>query len=335
MILLLFSFTACQAPEQQSGWTGTTMGTTYQVKVAHVTLSDKDVALLKMEVDSVLVEVNRQMSTYDPGSEISRFNDYSGTDPYRVSADFVNVVNESKAVYRQSNGAFEITIAPLVNLWGFGKKGPRFTPPSDSEIDAELKRVGSDLLETVNGSFLQKKKASVQVDLSAIAKGFGVDKVAAYLDLKSFADYMVEIGGEVVARGKNAKNDSWKIGIDSPGFGNLPGQDLKAILALDNVAVATSGDYRNYFEYEGQIFSHTIDPRTGKPVTHHLASATIIAKNCMEADALATTVMVMGREKGLTLIESLPGIEAFLIERIGRDKFEIYQSSGFGKFLFQ
>ena len=146
---------------------------------------------------------------------------------------------------------------------------------------------------------------------------------------------MVEIGGEVFARGLNDRGEFWKIGIDNPDFASLPGQDIQAILQLNDNAVATSGDYRNYFEYEGKIFSHTIDPRIGKPVSHNLASVTVVAKNCMQADALATALMVLGKEKGLTLIENTDDTEAFLIIRKDIPSLVTFQSSGFSKYLLQ
>ena len=146
---------------------------------------------------------------------------------------------------------------------------------------------------------------------------------------------MVEIGGEVVAKGYNARGELWRIGIDSPGLANLPGQDIRTILALKDVAVATSGDYRNFFEYEGKIYSHTINPNTGKPVTHDLASATVIAKDCMTADALATAIMVMGKDEGMKFIEKIENAEALLITRREIDSYSSFQSSGFAQFIYR
>jgi thiamine biosynthesis lipoprotein len=171
------------------------------------------------------------------------------------------------------------------------------------------------------------------LDLSAIAKGYGVDVVARILIHERFKNFMVEIGGEVYAQGDKTGGDYWKIGIDAPNLHSLPGQNIQAILSLKDIAVATSGDYRNYFEYEGKIFSHTIDPTTGFPVTHNLASATVIAENCMNADALATAIMVMGREAGMRYIETIENVEAFFIVRKNTESYETYQSSGFGKYL--
>jgi thiamine biosynthesis lipoprotein len=176
---------------------------------------------------------------------------------------------------------------------------------------------------------------SLSLDLGAIAKGYGVDVVAQIIDENGLQNHMVEIGGEVVAKGLNARGEPWKIGVDTPGLSSLPGQQLQAILTLQNVAVATSGDYRNFFEYNGKVYSHTINPMSGKPVIHNLASVTVIAGNCMEADALATAVMVLGREKGQELIEQTNGVEAFFIIRESRDTYNTFASSGFEKYMFE
>jgi len=335
LLLLLFYFNGCTSERDQHQWTGLTMGTTYQVKITHQPLAAKEVTAIKQKVDSTLVEVNRQMSTYDPQSEISKFNDFRDTVAFPVSKEFYTVVKKAIAVSRLSGQAFDITVGPLVDLWGFGKKGSRQSPPAEEEIRSLMDRIGIENLQTVDGNALKKKIPALNIDLSAIAKGYGVDAVAARLEEAGFENYMIEIGGEVRTRGLNDSGEAWKIGIDSPGLSSLPGEDIRMILALQDVAVATSGDYRNYFEYDGKIFSHTIDPSTGKPVDHDLASTTVVAKNCMEADALATALMVMGKDKGLTFIESIKGVEALFITRRGKDRFDVFQSSGFKQYVFK
>jgi thiamine biosynthesis lipoprotein len=310
-----------------------TMGTTYQVKIAQVQLPESELQSLRTKVDAALREVNRQMSTYDPGSEISRFNRFDDTTAFEVSPEFAIVVNKALRVYESSDNSFDITVAPLVNLWGFGSKGPRITPPTKKEIGSILKNIGSVYLKTEGDNRLKKSLPGLQLDLSAIAKGYGVDVVAGLLHRMNFENFMVEIGGEVVANGEKSDGDLWRIGIDTPVLASMPGQNLQAILNLKNVAVATSGDYRNYFEYDNKIYSHTINPKTGFPVSHNLASATVIAQNCMEADALATALMVMGKEKGMAYIESKSKSEAFFIVRKDRETYETFQSSGFAKYL--
>lgn len=310
-----------------------TMGTTYQVKIAQASISQSELQTLRAKVDSALARVNRQMSTYDPGSEISRFNKFEDTTKFEISTEFIKVVRKALMVYESSEKAFDITVAPLVNLWGFGVKGHRITPPAKKEISSVLKNIGSSHLIPEGDNGLKKSLPELQLDLSAIAKGYGVDIVAQVLNIERFENFMVEIGGEVYAQGEKAGGDLWKIGIDTPTLASLPGQNIQVILSLKDVAVATSGDYRNYFEYDGKIFSHTINPKSGYPVTHNLASATVVAGNCMEADALATALMVMGMEKGMRYIESIKNAEAFFIVRKNRDSYDTFQSSGFGKFL--
>jgi thiamine biosynthesis lipoprotein len=333
LILLLFYFIGCDTPEQLTGWSGLTMGTTYQVKISQASISQDEIHSFRTKVDSALTEVNRQMSTYDPGSEISRFNKFEDTTAFEVSTEFVNVVNKALLVYESSDKSFDITVAPLVNLWGFGAEGHRITPPTKKEIGSILKNIGSAHLRSENNNKLKKNIPGLQLDLSAIAKGYGVDVVAKVLNNMQLNNFMIEIGGEVYAQGEKAGGDLWKIGIDTPTLASLPGQNLQAILALKNIAIATSGDYRNYFEYDNKIYSHTIDPKTGFPVSHNLASATVVAQNCMEADALATALMVMGKEKGIHYIESIKNVEAFFIIRKDKETYETFQSSGFDKYL--
>ncbi len=311
------------------------MGTTYQVKIFSQPFSESEWVRLRAKIDSALIAVNQQMSTYEPASEISRFNNFKDTTAFAVSPDFANVVSEALEISLKSDYTFDITVAPLIDLWGFGKNGNRIVPPSESELSDILRNIGSKNLGIIRGKALKKRIPSLQINLGAIAKGYGVDVVAKILFNEGLKNYLVEIGGEVFARGLNDRGEYWKIGIDNPDFASLPGQDIQAILQLNDNAVATSGDYRNYFEYEGKIFSHTIDPRNGKPVSHNLASVTVVAKNCMQADALATALMVMGREKGLSLIEKTDDTEAFLILRKDSQSLETFQSSGFSKYIIK
>jgi thiamine biosynthesis lipoprotein len=331
--LLLFYFTGCLQDSIQLQWSGQTMGTSYQIKLTHQHLTQSQIDELKQKVDATLIEVNRQMSTYDPQSEISRFNDFLDTVAFPVSEEFAMVVQTAIDISWKSGKTFDITVGPLVNLWGFGKKSSRFSPPGNTEIKSLMDRIGIENLRTVGGNSLKKKIPLLNIDLNAIAPGYGVDAVAAQLEKAGLSNFMVEIGGEVIARGLNASDEAWKIGIDSPGLASLPGEDIRVILALQDMAVATSGDYRNYFEFKGQIYSHTIDPSTGKPVTHDLASATVVTKNCMEADAYATALMVMGKEKGMAFIETVKETEALFITRRGKNSYDVFQSSGFKKYV--
>jgi thiamine biosynthesis lipoprotein len=335
VIPLLFYFSACNQKEQvgEVVWTGYTMGTSYQVKVAGEQIPQDTYQRLAQLIDSALADVNHQMSTYLPRSEISEFNRSRSTEPFQVSAGFMTVIREAVDLYQSSHGAFDATVEPLVNLWGFGPDTKTGTVPPEDRIQAMKKIVGSSNLEFVDSLHIRKKIPELQLDLSAIAKGYGVDIVAGLLSARGYRNHMVEIGGEVVAGGLNAKLEPWKIGIDRPKYANLPGQELEGILELKDVAVATSGDYRNYFESKGKKYSHTIDPATGRPVTHDLASVTIVADNCTKADGIATTVMVLGPDKGLSWLERMNGIEGLLIVRRNENDFEEHQTPGFSKYL--
>jgi len=332
-VLLLFYFISCASDAEQYEWRGRTMGTTYQVKVTNAEISEEQYVEIRSRIDTILKEVNLQMSTWDPKSEISLFNQSKQTSPYKVSIPFYDVIKKSLDIYHMSDGAFDITVAPLVNLWGFGAGQSAENLPNVDLISATMKKVGSDKLLIPEECVIQKTIPDLQLDLSAIAKGYGVDVVTDLVRSYGFKNYMVEIGGEVVVSGINASGDLWKIGIDRPQPASLPGQRLESILAIQNVAVATSGDYRNYYVREGQLYSHTINPKTGKPVTHNLASVTVITKSCVDADGLATATMVLGPENGLDWIERMPDVEALLIIRESEDKFKTSQTSGFEKYL--
>lgn len=306
-IFLLAFLASCQRPASLWVLTGGTMGTTYSVKVVRDRqfVNPLTEASLKNGIDQCLMQVNQWMSTYLDDSEISRFNKYRGTDWFPVSYPLVQVFSEAIEISKKSNGAFDITVGPLVNLWGFG---PEYRPtliPSEPEIQERKARVGYERLSIQpDPPAVKKSIPELYCDLSAIAKGFGVDQVAHYLDSLAIRNYMVEIGGEIRVKGVNQNGKKWQIGIAAPdtGFG------IKKIIGLTNLSVATSGDYRNYFEYNGVRYSHTIDPATGRPITHKLASVTVIQPNCMLADGWATAIDVLGPEKGYELAsaEELP-----------------------------
>ncbi len=272
------------------------MGTSYSVKIALTEdASDIDAVVLKNKIDSVLVEVNNQMSTYIPESEISRFNRYDKTDWFNISNDFAFVLDESIKLGKLTGGSLDITIGPVVNIWGFGPDQRPRTIPSDDEIITNMKLVGIDNLEVkLDPPSVRKKITGIKVDLSATAKGYGVDKVLELVKELGYKNIMVEIGGEVRTLGYNNKKEFWNIGISSP---NQSGE-INRVVKLSNSAMATSGDYWNYFEENGIRYSHTIDPITGRPITHKLASVTIFDSTCLRADGLATGIFVMGPEKG-------------------------------------
>jgi thiamine biosynthesis lipoprotein len=304
------------------------MGTTYQLK--YVSPNGLTVpAVLKVGIDSVLIEVNRQMSTYIPDSEISWFNRSESTEPITVGEEFYYVVNRALYWSRKSNGAFDITVFPLLYLWGFGP-GDTGVPdqfPDSSTINRRMSHVGYEKIRTEKSSIV-KLDPYISIDLNAIAKGFGVDAVFDYLESQNVSDMMVEIGGEVRVKGKNLQAKQWAIAIERPKLSAEREEGFDWVINLDNQAMATSGDYRNYFEIDGEIYSHEIDPRTGYPSQSGIASATVTAPTCTDADALATALMVMSITDGLELVESLPEVEAFLIIRETADRFRSQQSSG-------
>ncbi|EHO42129.1 ApbE family lipoprotein [Caldithrix abyssi DSM 13497] len=313
---------------------GRTMGTVYHIKLiddVNASISEKE---LQSAVDSLLNDINRQMSTYQPQSEISRFNRWRSTEPFKVSPEFLRVVQKALKIYRETNGAFDITVGPLVDLWGFGRKGARFEPPDSQQIARILQRVGAHQLKVCGDTALCKLNPDLEIDLGAIAKGYGVDAVSRLLKENGFTNFMVEIGGEVYASGKKGDRP-WRIGVDQPQYNAPPGQMVEAVLNLENCAVATSGDYRNFFEYRGKIYSHELDPHTGWPVANGLASVTVIAPDCMTADALATAIMVMGDERGLPLINSKKGTEALILKREGEKGLKALWSKGMKNYLLQ
>ncbi len=332
LVLLLFLWMACGGPAEH-GWQGTTMGTTYQVKFIAFNPDPDYLSGLREKVDAALVEVNRQMSTYEPKSEISQFNNYGAGVPFKVSPEFAKVVLKAQEISQDTDGAFDITVGPVVELWGFGAKGRRTQLPEVAAVEAARSRIGWQKITVVDDEHLQKSEDSVRIDLSAIAKGYGVDVVAEILQREKINDYLVEVGGEVRAFGRNLQGRPWLIGIERPDPETMPGSDFAEKLILQRVAVATSGDYRNFFTVDGKMYSHTINPVTGWPVEHFLASATVMASDCMTADGYATALMVLGAEKGMEWIESKKGVECLLIERMPDGTFVEHRSSGIERYL--
>ncbi|NRB41159.1 MAG: FAD:protein FMN transferase [Pseudomonadales bacterium] len=293
---------------------GPTMGTSYHITAEFP--ADLDSTALKAAIDQRLVDINQSMSTYIADSEISQFNHLAVQQAMSVSTDFVKVLLISKQIYQESDGAFNPTIGPLVDLWGFG---PALSvenfqkKPAVEHIQAKLSQLDfTALILDVNKI---RKLKPLSLDFSAVAKGYAVDEIADLLIRFNVLNYMVEIGGEVMTAGLSPRGVSWRIGIEQPS--NVRGKTFKA-LQLNNAAVATSGDYRNYMEIDGKRYSHTIDPVTGYPVDHKLSSVTVIAKTVAVADAWATAIMVLGQDKGYQLAKSL-NLAIYMIYRDGDD----------------
>jgi FAD:protein FMN transferase len=294
---------------------GDTMGTTYQIRVAGRGLSESLRKRIEAETERRLEEVDHWMSDWNPDSEISRFNAYQGTDGFPVSYATAEVVAFAIEISKWTGGAFDITIGPVVALWGFGSGARIGKPPTQEEIDRLLEHTGARILRIGRGSpthggFLRKGSPETMIDLSAIAKGYGVDYVAAGLFDLGREDFMIEIGGEVRASGERPGGGAWRIAIEKP---NEEGRTIQTVVELRDLALATSGDYRIFHEAAGKRISHTIDPRTGRPVEDGPASTTVMTTSATVADAWATALMVMG-EKGLLLAER-EGIAAMLMWR--------------------
>lgn len=280
---------------------GTAMGTSFSVQVVlNPNFSAREVGFLRerlsLKIGRIIEGVVNKMSFHSPDSEISRFNRFRGKEWFPVSRDTARVVSCALKISNLAGGTFDITLEPLVTLWGFGPNGKTGRIPPDREIAEVLERVGYRNLRARRfPPMLKKKDPRVTCDLSAIAKGFAVDRVAEYLESAGYRHYLVEIGGEIRSRGKNHLRQAWTIGIETPDSDGMG--ILKAVRQRKN-AVATSGDTHTYFEKGGERYAHTIDPATGRPLSGNLASVTVIDSSCMQADALATAILVLGPEKG-------------------------------------
>ena len=299
VLLLIFVVSSCfRSPENKELiLKGGTMGTTYSIKIP-----SKPSSITQEQIQSAIEEelknVNKLMSTFDPGSEISRFNTFKKKTWFSVSRATVDVLSEALRIGRQTEGAMDITVGKLVNLWGFGKDLKILSVPNPSKI-TELKKIsGIQKIELdIKNQQVKKSNLGIYIDLASIAKGYGVDRVSERLKSLGIKNFLVEIGGEI--RTVGFKDESsltpWVIAVEKP-------VNLKRVLYkklyLKSNSLATSGDYRNYFEKEGVRFSHTINPKTGYPVTHQLASVSVVHSSCMTADGVATALMVMGAEKG-------------------------------------
>ena len=306
---------------------GRTMGTTYHVQVVASRFSRT--AYLADRITARLAEVNQSMSTYRPDSEISRFNAMANTDTRLcVSADFQQVMAVAAELYGRTGGAWDGTVAPLVNLWGFGTAPRKDEMPSPAEIARVRQQVGFDRIVRGDDGCLAKTIPSVSLDLASIAKGFGVDAVAKLLQDEGFRDFLVEIGGEVFASGLRPDGRPWQVGINRPDPSAAADQVYR-VVGLSGRALATSGDYRNFFVHQGVRYSHLIDPRTGYPVSNRVVSASVLAPNCTLADGLATALTVMGPARGTALVETLTGVECLVVVQDREGRLIDHASKGF------
>ena len=338
MAVISFSafITACVEKETMVRISGPIMGTQY--KLTLVCESDRDEKAWQAEVLPVMETVNQSMSTYLTDSELSKFNQSESTDFQEASPALIDVFSAAQRVSHETRGAFDVTVMPLVDLWGFGPNQQRSLEkqkiPSDAELLAVKQQIGFDKLE-FDGSFTKwrKKSAKVSVDFSAIAKGYAVDKVSNHLMELGCVNHLVEIGGEIRAEGVNAKGNPWRLAVEKP---DSP-TGFQVVIDLSGGGVASSGDYRNFYVEEGKRYSHTVDPRTLKPIDHNLAAVTVIDPITARADALATAFMVMG-EEGLEFAEN-NRIPAFFIFRLptlsseNEPQFQVLYSQAFEEYI--
>ena len=323
-LLLALLLVACDSSLATYRFGGYTMGTTYTV-----TLVDVDEALsddLESKVAEYLVEINEVFSTYLSESELSRLNRHPLREPLAISEALFHVLSMSKAIHEHSGGAFDPTVMPLVNMWGFGPDRPSRLPDPDA-IEAALAEVGFDglVLDATRGTATRER--DIRVDLSAIAKGYGVDLLAELLEKHGVRHYMVDIGGELRVKGHNPRGEPWRIAIESASGASSPA----TIVALTDRSIATSGDYRNYFEQDGKRFSHTIDPRSGYPIDHPVASVTVLAETAALADGWATALSVVGADEALMLADR-EDIAVFLLVK-GPNGFESRFNNAFAVLL--
>jgi len=307
LLAALLLLTACDdTADRLSQLSGATMGTTWSVKFTGT--PDDGVPALKSAIQSSLDRINEEMSTYQPDSAISRFNALEEGGSLVLPSDFAMVLSEALSLSRDTGGAYDVTVGPLVNLWGFGPDPERFEPPEADAIEAARQRVGWRKLSLRDRTLTQP--GDVYLDLSSIAKGFAVDKLATLLKNAGIGNYLVEIGGELRASGKKPKGQPWRIAVERP----IPGvRQVEKVIPLRDVAIASSGDYRNFFEKDGVQYSHTLDPRTGYPVDHKLGSVTVLHSSCMVADGLATALTVLGPEQGLAFAEERELAALFIV----------------------
>lgn len=300
---------------------GMVFGTIYRITYQH-----RDD--LRTEIDAELERVNKSLSTFDSTSTISRINMNQSADTDKM---FEDVFRLSQSISKTTDGAFDITVAPLVNVWGFGFK--KAMNVNQAQIDSIRQFVGYEKVQLRNNK-IRKSDPRLMLDCSSVAKGYGVDCVARLLERKGVTNYMIDIGGELRIAGVNDRKESWKIGINKPIDDSLSvNQELYAVLDITNRGMATSGNYRNFYYKDGKKYAHTIDPRTGYPVQHNILSSTVVAADCATADAYATAFMVMGLEAAKRICASHPEIETFFIYSDSKGRMQTYSTPGMKKYI--
>ncbi|MCB1689318.1 MAG: FAD:protein FMN transferase [Halioglobus sp.] len=326
-LFALVLLTACSEQASPSKLAGATMGTVWHVSYVPGE-SAPDVAVLQSGIEAELDRIDRSMSTYRPDSEISLFNAYAPNAWFKASPEFIEVMSTALQVGEHSEGAYDVTVSPLVDLWGFGPTGIIDSPPTEEAIARVMTRVGQHNIELDAARHRLMKKQALSVDFSSLAKGYAVDLVADWLEAHGVNRYMVEVGGEMRLSGLSGRGDPWRIAIEQPESSE---RSVATTVSLSDVALATSGDYRNYFEANGKRYSHSIDPRTGYPVAHDLVSVTVVHPSCMIADAWATALTVLGAERAMAVAQA-QGLAVYFIRRV-EGGFEHSQTPQFSRYL--
>lgn len=309
VLFMPLALAACKPGHEVLELVGATMGTQYKVIAVDPT---KQIAKADVQnaIDGALLKVNKQMSNWDSSSQISQFNAQRGNAKFNMSAELAQVMQAAEQVNIASEGRFDTTMGPLIELWGFGASGKQGVPSESAIREAQARSGQQNTLKLASNS-VQKLRDDAQVYLSAIGKGFGSDEIGRSLEALGIKDYMVEIGGDIYAAGKNPNGQPWRVGIEKPAALSTGVVD---VVGVSGLGLASSGDYRNYFEKDGQRYSHIIDPATGRPITHTTASATVLAPSGMLADAWATAMLILGRERGLEIAEK-EGLAVYFVER--------------------
>jgi thiamine biosynthesis lipoprotein len=321
----LLTLSGCGPEEQTVSIQGETMGTTYTIKV--VLPKTIDEAELKSEIDRALLDFDHEMSNWNPKSWVTGFNASKSTDWQDLGLHAYEIIAMSQNISKASLGAFDITVSPLIERWGFGAR-EKMGFPDQATLAKILSQIGAKHLALDhNHKKIKKSIPELSINASAIAKGYGVDVMATMLLERGLQHFMVEIGGEVRCHGKPLHREQWQIGLQSPN--REGGMSLHASVPLNGQSLATSGDYRNFFTHEGKTYSHVIDPKSGWPVDHALCSVTVIAPNCALADALATTCLVLGVEQSLAWIKNFEGCELYMIERRDDGELKVSHTEGF------
>ena len=297
------------------------MGTTYSIKLVEENI---DSIYIHNSIENILENINSQMSTYIDSSCISKFNNLEVGDSLNIKSDFNHVFNKSHYYHSLTNGSFEVTIKPLIDLWGFEKPDYRTNIPDSSSIKRALTNIGINNIKLRDDYIF--KMNEVSLDFSALAKGYAVDKIATFLKDNLIYNFMVEIGGELSLSGYNSEDKKWSIGVQNPSLNNI---SSTLNLLLTNKAIATSGNYRNFFTHDGKSYSHIISPTTGYPIDKNILSVTVISDQCIDADALATSLIVMNIEDGIDLIDKIKGTEVFYITKENENLY----SKGFKAFV--